>query len=91
MVLPWAVTAAGARARRACDGRRRPRTGGAYAKRASPISTVPTVLIDLGLPRRRLLARLDGLGIEVTRLYGMTQTYGPGVVGRADARPKEIE
>jgi fatty-acyl-CoA synthase len=32
-------------------------------------------------PSPDLLSRLDDLGIEVTHLYGLTETYGPAVVG----------
>ena len=37
-------------------------------------------------PSPTILARMDALGVDVTHLYGLTETYGPHVVCELAAR-----
>jgi fatty-acyl-CoA synthase len=47
-----------------------------------------TVHVDTGgaPPSPTLLGRLDGLGLEVTHLYGLTETFGPIAINEWQAR-----
>jgi fatty-acyl-CoA synthase len=52
---------------------------------AAPVPRRVRVATGGAPPSPALLARLDELGIEVTHLYGLTETYGPAVL--CDWRP----
>ncbi|MFC0530530.1 AMP-binding protein [Phytohabitans kaempferiae] len=68
----------------------------AEAGAAVPLPEGRTVHVDTGgaQPSPTLLARLDRLGLRVTHLYGLTETFGPIAInewqGDWDAEPDEV-
>ncbi|MCD2186113.1 acyl--CoA ligase family protein [Actinomycetospora soli] len=47
---------------------------------AAPLEQRVTVATGGAPPSPTLLARMTGLGMDITHLYGLTETYGPAVV-----------
>ena len=54
----------------------------AYHSSARPRTASPPIQVATGgaPPSPTLLARLDDLGMEVTHLYGLTESYGPAII-----------
>jgi fatty-acyl-CoA synthase len=68
----------------------------AEAPAAAPLPDGRTVHVDTGgaPPSPTLLARLDRLGLKVTHLYGLTETFGPIAINEWqdawDAQPDKV-
>ncbi|HKU86261.1 MAG TPA: acyl--CoA ligase family protein [Casimicrobiaceae bacterium] len=52
----------------------------AWAPEASPLDRPVRIATGGAPPTPSLLERLAGLGMDVTHLYGLTETYGPSVI-----------